>query len=352
MHHSCRQNCLTFGHARADLRASKLSLFLLGRRESSTNTVDIYFAAIHRRPTFHTACANPLPFLPCAETLYEAGECDPSPPTLRAFENRVFSSEPHASFSTLSFRIDAIRVVSRVLTIASQDDAPPDNIQALDNALAGWDYNLPFRCRDVIGPSGDVDLLLFEARCFIACATIFLHFPRSDLPDTIPSAKDIACANGYTQLVPTSRHHTVKAIAASKDLANLATVPWPLDRHSPFFVCGLVLGCIIQLAAGSIHVHRGGLDCLQQHRDRVVLMLGALQRLGERWTLAQNAARCLKCVAETIFSTHDGDNALSPHAASFRDSVMADSDSIDNNPLWFDLFSTDEMPSGLFNNML
>ncbi|KAL1582277.1 hypothetical protein WHR41_09235 [Cladosporium halotolerans] len=32
-------------------------------------TVDIYFAAIHRRPIFQTACAKTLPFLPCAQAL-------------------------------------------------------------------------------------------------------------------------------------------------------------------------------------------------------------------------------------------------------------------------------------------
>lgn len=311
--------------------------------------VDIYFAAIHRRPASHSASAKPLPFLPCAQALYEAGECDQNPLTLRTFEDRVFAPEPQAGYSTVCFRIDAIRIMGRVGAMASQNDASPDNIQALDNALAGWGYNLPFWCRDVIGPSGDVDLLLFEARCFIACATIILHFPRSDMPDTVPSAKDVACANSHTQqLAPSSRHHTVKAIAASKDLANLATVPWPLDRHSPFFVCGLALGCIVQLAAASVHVHRGGLDCLQQHRDRVVLMLGALQRLGEQWILAQNATRCLKAVAETIFSMH-GDSASSPRAASFQDSALADSDSMEHNPLWFDLFSMDEIPDGFLD---
>lgn len=315
-------------------------------------TVDIYFAAIHRLPTHHTASAKPLPFLPCAQVEYEAGRCDPNPATLAAFEDRVFSPQPQASYASLCFRIDAIRLVGRIVITASQDDACSDSIQALDNALAGWDYNLPFACRDVVSPSGDVELMLFESRCFIACASIFLHFPRSGLPDRIPSAKDLACAKNYTQLAPASRYHTVKAVAASKDLANLATVPWPLDRHSPFFVCGLVLGCIIQLAAVSIHVHRDGLNSLQQHRDRVGLMLGALHRLGERWALAQNAAQCLKVIAETILLTYDGHNTWSPRAPSFQDSAMADSDIMGTNSSWFDLFSMDEMPSDFFNNIL
>jgi hypothetical protein len=311
-------------------------------------TVDVYFAAIHRRPAFETSSAKSFPFLPCTQSLYEAGQCERTPPTLRAFERRVFSVDSNISFSSSCVRIDAIRIVGRVLALAPNTDAHPDSIQALDNALTSWEYNLPPLCTDVVDSSGEVDLMLFEARCFILCASVFLHFPRSDLPDTVPSARDIACAKGYTQLAPTSRHHTVKAIAASKSMANLATVPWPLDRHSPFFICGLVLGCIIQLAAASVHLHQCGLDCQQQHRERVVLMTGALQRLGERWALARNAVRCLKGVAEIVFSTYDEDGSLSSQAQSLQDSAIDDGDG-SSNTMWFDLFSVDDLQSNFFD---
>jgi hypothetical protein len=311
-------------------------------------TVDVYISAIHRHPTFATAGTTPLPLLPCAQSMFEEGQCDPNPPTLRAFENRVFSLDPRNNFSSMCFRIDAIRIVGRVSALAATGDASQDSIQSLDNAIASWEYNLPPLFTDFVGPSGEIDLMLFQARCFISCASIFLHFPRSALPDTVPTANDIACAKGYTQIAPTSRHHTIKAIAASKTLSNLATTPWPLERHSPFFVCGLVLGCIIQLAAGSIHLHQCGLDCLQQHRDRVVLMLGALQRMGERWVLAQNAVRCLKIVAEAVFSAGGDDGATSSQARSFLDSAMDDGESA-SNPLWFDLFSMDNMQNNFFD---
>lgn len=311
-------------------------------------TVDVYLAAIHRRPTFETSSAKSFPFLPCAQALYEAGLCEQDPPTLRAFDRRVFSIDSNISFSSSCVRIDAIRIVGRVMALAPTTDAHPDSIQALDNALTSWEYNLPPLCTDVVDSSGEVDLMLFEARCFILCASIFLHFPRSDLPDTVPSARNIACAKDYDQLAPTSKHHTIKAIAASKSLSNLATVPWSLDRHSPFFICGLVLGCIIQLAAASIHLHQCGLDCQQQHRDRVVLMVGALQRLGERWTLARNAVRCLKSVAEIVFSAYDEDGSMSSQANSFRDSAIDEGDNV-SNQMWFDLFSVDDLQSNFFD---
>ncbi|KAM0696687.1 hypothetical protein Q7P36_003936 [Cladosporium allicinum] len=311
-------------------------------------TVDVYISAIHRHPTCATARTNPLPLLPCAQSMFDEGQCDPNPPSLRAFENRVFSLDPRNNFSSMCFRIDAIHIVGRISALAATGDASQESIQSLDNAIASWEYNLPPLFTDVVGPSGEIDLMLFQARCFISCASIFLHFPRSALPNTVPTANDIACAKGYTQIAPTSSHHTIKAIAASKNLSNLATIPWPLERHSPFFVCGLVLGCIIQLAAGSIHLHQCGPDCLQQHRDRVVLMLGALQRMGERWMLAQNAVRCLKIVAEAVFSAGSDDGATSSQARSFLDSAMDDGEGA-SNPLWFDLFSMDNMQNNFFD---
>jgi hypothetical protein len=339
-------NTPEFAVANANVNGSPLVAESFRRTWWELHTVDVYTAAINRRSTYETSSVVNYPLLPCNQSLYEAGQCyNQDPPTLRAFEDRVFSQNPYENFSPMCYRIEAIRVVGRVLAVAANDDAHPDNIQALDNALASWEHHLPSVYADVIGPSGEVDLMLFEARCFISCASIFLHFPRSDLPTTVPSTSDIACARGYTPLTPTSRHHTIKAIAASKDLSNLATVPWPLERHSPFFICSLVLGCVVQLAACSTHVHQCGLDCLQQHRDRVVLMLGALQRLGERWPLAHNAVQCLKPAAETVFAVRSGHEDASSEAFSLQYPTL-DSDGGSANPLWFDLLFAEPVQDG------
>ncbi|CAI6339111.1 unnamed protein product [Periconia digitata] len=324
-------------NANANVNGSPVIAESLRRTWWELHTVDVYTAAINRRPVYETLSVVSYPLLPCNQKLYEAGQCyDHDPPTLRVFEDRVFSRNPYQNFSSMCYRIEAIRVVGRVLAVAADDDADPDNVQALDNALASWEHHLPPVYADVVGLSGEVDLMLFEARCFISCASIFLHFPRSDLPATVPSTSHIACAKGYTPLTPTSRHHTIKAIAASKDLSNLATIPWPLERHSPFFICCLVLGCVVQLAACSTHVHQCGLDCLQQHRDRVVLMLGALQRLGEIWPLAHNAVQCLKSAAETIFASCSGQDDAALEAFSFQYPTTGDGIGLANSQ-WFDL---------------
>lgn len=334
--------------ARANANDSRVVEESLRRTWWELYTVDIYLAAIHRRSTFETISATIHPLLPCAQPLYEAGHCDQEPSTLRIFADRVFSTNSRVSFSSMCYRIEAIRIVARVLSLAATDDAHADEVQALDNALASWEHHLPAVHENVVEPSGELDPMLFQARCFISCASILLHFPRSELPTTVPSVSDIACAKVYTQLAPTSGHHTIKAIAASKNLSNLAAVPWPLDRHSPLFVCGLVLGCVVQLAAASIHLHKSGLECLQQHRDRVVLLLGALQRLGDNWTLAQNAAQRLKTVAEPMFSTRHEDDAPFSEAPPFLDGAM-DINESSGNPYWFDWFSEGIGQNVLFN---
>ena len=77
-------------------------------------------------------------------------------------------------------------------------------------------------------------------------------------------------------------------------------------------------------------------------------MVGALQRLGERWTLARNAVRCLKGVAEIVFSTYDEDGSLPSQAHSFRDSAIDEGENASNTML-FDLFSVDELQGNFFD---
>ena len=154
-------------------------------------------------------------------------------------------------------------------------------------------------------------------------------------------------ARNYTQLIPTPRYHALKAIVASKELSNLATVPWPVERHSPFFICGLLLGCIVQLAAAITHISQRGLVSLQGHRDRVVLMLGALQRLSEIWTLAGNAVRSLRAIAETGFTRRHEEPPSD--TSSFQDSAMDVGGDECAGLMWLDLFADDDMQNTFFN---
>lgn len=262
-------------------------------------SIDTYLAGLHQRPRHlrHGVGSDALPLLPCSHHQYESGDCERRPSSIQAFDERMFTDVP-VNFSSYCYRIEAIRIIDRILTMSATPDVKADDVQAIDNALASWKFNLPSIQSDVIDSSGNLDQMLFQAHYYIACANIFLHFPRSDLPPTVPSISQLTCGKGYPQLSPTSAQHTIKAAAASKELSNLAAVPWPMDRHSPLFTCALVLGCIVQLAAASF----SGSECIQHHRDRVVLMMGALRHLGHKWQVAANAAVKLKPVANMIFT--------------------------------------------------
>ncbi|KAH9827111.1 C6 transcription factor [Teratosphaeria destructans] len=301
--------------------------------------VDGFMAVVHQLQGFRSNSVGMHPNLPCEETLYAQAICDHSPVTLQQFEDRAFATEACA-YSSFCYRIEAIRIISRILAVARANDAEPDEIQAVDNALASWKYHLPVSKSDVIDQYGHVDHMLLQANVFIQCATIILHFPRSDLPLTMSTCSDLACTRHTSRITATSRQHTVKAISASKELSNLAALPWCMTVHSPFFTYGLILGCIVQLSASSSHAQ----TCLQQHRDRVTLMIGALKTLSEKWAVAQNALRHLVKVSGSIFCAKPTPDPLL--CTSAHDS-MFDEGGSPADMSWFDLFALDELPNEL-----
>ncbi|KAK5713274.1 hypothetical protein LTR17_017689 [Elasticomyces elasticus] len=255
-------------------------------------TVDLYIAALHRQPTCGTKGARKSSAkdycLPSSQSFFEAGLGDAYPLTmLRTFEDRAFASNStrmdlDPDSSSHGYRVEAIHLVDRVICLS--ETASTDKIEATDAALAAWRLHNSSSA-SLVSPGGDIDPLLFQAHFFLHTASIFLHFPRSDLPLTVPSSSqaiDTTCAKAHARLTSSSTSgaqiHTMKAIAASKEICSLAAIPWPLELHSPFFVCAVILACIVQLAAASVSqgrmnqgVHDGGL--LEAYRDRVLLMV-------------------------------------------------------------------------------
>ncbi|KAK5161228.1 hypothetical protein LTS14_001024 [Recurvomyces mirabilis] len=285
--------------------------------------VDGYMAALSRQPSFRSNSVGTHPYLPCEDSLYARGVCDLHPRSLAQFDDRVFATAP-CTFSSYCYRIDAIRIIARVLAVAGANDACPDEVQAVDNAIASWKYHLPSNKADVIDQYGNVDHMLFQANVFIQWATILLHFPRSDLPMTVPTDENLACAKDLPRISATSAQHTVKAVAASKELSNLAALPW-----------------CVTLSACSSHAR----TCLQQHRDRVTLMIGALKTLGKTWAVARNALQHLMKVAHNIFCTQSAGS--SPVVCSSVHDSGIGLDSIPGDMSWFDLFSLDELSGGV-----
>ncbi|KAF1357002.1 hypothetical protein BDV97DRAFT_374572 [Delphinella strobiligena] len=259
--------------------------------------VDGLMAALHRKSSFPSSHVDLGTALPCEENVFIEGICLPSPPTLAQFDGRLFADD-EIQFSSFCYRIEAIRILSRVLDIAGTDEVHGDQLQAVDNALAGWVHHLPPAKADLVNNFGEVDEMLFQAHMIIQCSNIFLHFPRSDLLSTLPGTAEIVCARGGKQMNPASTQHmhAIKATDGSKELSNLAALRLPVQRHTPFFICGLVLSAIVQLSACAVHA----CHCMEQHRDRVTLIIGILKSLSQHWTIASTVLQQIKKVGAEV----------------------------------------------------
>jgi hypothetical protein len=271
--------------------------------------IEGYMAAFWHRPALTTTGVTMTVGLPCDEKLYNEGQAIPDPPSLDQFSRRLFADDD-IKYSSFCYHIEAVQILTRVLTLTGAKDIHRGRVQAVDNALAGWIHHLPPEKTEVIAAGGEVDEILFQAQMIIQCASIILHFPRSNLPHTSAAAAEITSRQADAHISPTSTQHThtTKAIDASKQISNLAALRTTIQTHTPFFSCGLVLGTVVQLSACILH----GSVCVQQHHDRVALMIGILKSLSISWPYAQVVLPQLKKVAAEVFfgRSEQQENAL------------------------------------------
>jgi len=257
-----------------------------------------YVAAFCRKSDFDIRNPDADVLLPCEEIIYKDDGFVPEPFNLTQFDQRLFSHE-ELPFSSYCYRIEAVRILARVLALTGSQEVHHDEVQAVDNALSGWAHHLPPAKVDIVNAFGEVDELLFQAHMIIQCATIFLHFPRSNLMHTLAATADITFNHRDIQFSPTSTQntHAVKATEASKQISNLAALRLPVQNHSPYFICALALSAVVQLSACSVHSG----NCEEQHRDRVVLLIGVLKSLGRIWVSSQIVLEQIKKVAAEVF---------------------------------------------------
>lgn len=290
--------------------------------------VDGIMAGFWRKSEFSNHYFTADVLLPCEESIYMDAACMPNPPTVAQFDNRLFSDD-EKQFSSFCYRIEAVRILARVLALAGSSEVHQDQVQAVDNALAGWAHHLPPAKADIINIFGEVDEILFQAHMIIQYATIFLHFPRSNLLSTPAATADIAGGRRDLYISPTSTQHThaIKATEASKQLSNLAALRLPVQNHTPFFICGLVLAAVVQLSACSAHSG----NCLEQHRDRVTLIIGVLKSLSRTWAFSLVVLKQIKRVAAEVFNVKA--NALqqvATHNSGIDTSGLDDNSWLDN----------------------
>jgi len=261
-------------------------------------------AALQRKSAFKTNTVKADVLLPCDDFIYEGGMCF-MPATLDDFHSSVFAEEEKV-FSSFSYRIEAVRLLGRVLTITGTHGVHRDLVQAIDNALAAFVHHLP-RCKseaEIVNTFGELDELMFQTHTIVQYSTILLHFPRGDMACPDPLTRDVPGGNNTRLLCPCNRQHvhSIKAVEASKTISMLAALRTPVQRHSPFFVYPIALAAVVQLSIAAIH-GRSSSGCLEQHSDRVKLMLGVLKSLGRNWSSADTVLRTLKKVASAVFKS-------------------------------------------------
>ncbi|RDW87813.1 hypothetical protein BP5796_03507 [Coleophoma crateriformis] len=292
--------------------------------------IDGIMAAFWRKSEFNIHSVTSDVLLPCEEATYTDGLCVAGAPSVSQFDGRLFADD-EIQFSSFCYRIEAVRILARVLALTGAREVHQDQVQAVDNALAGWAHHLPPTKADIINTFGEVDEILFQAHMIIQYASIFLHFPRSNLLSTLAATADIAGGQRDIHVSPTSTQHThaIKATEASKQLSNLAALRLPVQNHTPFFICGLVLSAVVQLSACSVHAG----NCLEQHRDRVTLIIGVLKSLSRTWQFSQVVLQQIKKVAAEVFNVGCS-KSKEPQQAATHDSGI--DTSVGDDTSWLD----------------
>ncbi|EMF11884.1 uncharacterized protein SEPMUDRAFT_149735 [Sphaerulina musiva SO2202] len=296
---------------------------------------DGYFASLHRQTNFKSNSVTITTLLPCEDQLYDRCGVPSQSFSLQDYDGRLFADEDW-QFSSASYRIDAVRILARVIDVSSANKVHADSIQSIDNAMASWKFHLPNDKAGIVVHSGEVDPMMFQAFMLIYIGNIFLHFPRSELPITMPASADIACARRHMEQVsPTSSQHAAKALSASKDLANLAALP--VTRYSPFFICSLVFACVVQLSACSAYPKA----TTEPNRDRVALIIGVLKSVSRNWSIAKYVSQQLKKAAHEVFNPRV--DVPSTQSVSSYDSGIAHMNMGGIDMSWFDMFYSDGM---------
>ena len=259
--------------------------------------VDGLIAALHQKADFKTSNVLTDVELPCEELVYLQGGFIPQPFTITQLNNRVFDDD-ELELSSFCYRIEAIRLLGRVMAVGGDASGKEDQVESIDIDLGGWTYHLPSNKREVLATDGTVDEMLFQAFMIVNCAIIYFHLPRSDLMAQHAPNASMPCAERLSLSIPASspHSHAVKTTEAANKLSWLASLQTPAERHTPFFICSLVLDSVVQLSACSIKACR----CLEVHRAGITLAIGVLKSLSTTWPLSQPALQQVKAVARMV----------------------------------------------------
>lgn len=253
--------------------------------------------ALGVQSVYRTNLVLPEVPLPCEERLYQDGLTPPPAPTIAQFDERVFADEER-DFSSYSYRIEAVRILGRVVATQEMTEGQQDHVEAIDARIASWFHHLPESKAELMRPDGSVDEIMFQATMIVNGASIYLNFPRSDLLSSPAVASEVICGHHGPISVPAFSHHAhaMKAVKAASELSTLAAMRLPVERHTPFFICALTLSSIVQLAACSVKAGQ----MPDPSRDRIGLTIGVFRSLARTWAISQSIMRQIKAVARDV----------------------------------------------------
>lgn len=253
--------------------------------------------ALGVQQVYRTNLVPPEVPLPCEERIYQDGLTPPPPPTIAQFDERVFADDER-DFSSYSYRIEAVRILGRVVAIQNMVEGQQDHVEAIDARIASWFHHLPESKSELMRPDGSVDEIMFQATMIVNGAAIYLNFPRSDLLSSPAVASEVICGHHGPISVPAFSHHShaMKAVKAASELSSLAAIRLPVERHTPFFICALTLSSMVQLAACSVKAGQ----MPDPSRDRIGLTIGVFKSLARTWAISQSIMRQIKAVARDV----------------------------------------------------
>lgn len=261
--------------------------------------IEVMLTALGLQPTPRTHNVPIEVPLPCEERIYQDGLAPPPPPTIAHFDERVFADEER-DFSSYTYRIEAARILGRVVAIQDLVEGQQDQVESIDARITSFFHHLPESKAELLRPDGTVDEMMFQATMVVNGTSIYLHFPRSDLLSSPAVAAEVICGHHGPCSIPAFSHHShaMKAVKAAKEISSLASIRMPVIKHTPFFICSLTMSSMVQLAACSVKAGQ----MPDPSRDRLALTIGVFKTLANTWAISQSIMRQIKAVARDVMN--------------------------------------------------
>ncbi|PGH06288.1 hypothetical protein GX51_02485 [Blastomyces parvus] len=289
--------------------------------------IDVMFGAFDHCPLNIGNLTMDVHF-PSEEASYCTGISLVEPPSATQFYNRIFADHS-PKYSSFCYAVEATNLLKRgiALGVTLDDENVRDQVEALEANIGSWFRHAPEDRPNALCIDGSVDQVLFRAYMLAHCASIYLHLPRSCLMASPTANATIACARRGTYLPPTSHTltHAAKALEAGNGIVALGSIRSPLLKHTPFFICGLVLGAVVELCACSVNVGHS----IEPRRDRIALIVGELKALDRTWALAYKVMWHIKMLAREVLEI-----GVAPPSQAILDDTGPDVNVLLNSDMW------------------